>query len=123
MAPRKTRSRPPHPEDRGWVSQTMRKRGMTAIKKNYQFGKDCGTIAVLAFYNKIHGFWDGSVYTPDGESLPENTNDVVGSEAQKHGSLKKPIGQVADRDGGYRFTIFGGGRLVVDPDLDQRLPR
>ncbi|RKK31618.1 hypothetical protein BFJ69_g18789, partial [Fusarium oxysporum] len=54
----------------------MRKRGMTAIKKNYQFGKDCGTIAVLAFYNKIHGFWDGSVYTPDGESLPENTNDV-----------------------------------------------
>ncbi|KAK7571563.1 hypothetical protein V3481_018774 [Fusarium oxysporum f. sp. vasinfectum] len=77
MAPRKTRSRSPHPEDRAWVSQTMRKRGMTAIKKNYQFGKDCGTIAVLAFYNKIHGFWDGSVYTPDGESLPENTNDVI----------------------------------------------
>ncbi|KAH7184283.1 hypothetical protein BKA60DRAFT_588902 [Fusarium oxysporum] len=80
MAPRKTRSRSPHPEDRGWVSQTMRKRGMTAIKKNYQFGKDCGTIAVLAFYNKIHGFWDGSVYVPEGESLPEDTNDVVGLE-------------------------------------------
>ncbi|WKT54357.1 hypothetical protein QSH57_004941 [Fusarium oxysporum f. sp. vasinfectum] len=77
MAPRKTRSRSPHPEDRGWVSQTMRKRGMTAIKKNYQFGKDCGTIAVLAFYNKIHGFWDGSVYVPEGESLPEDTNDVI----------------------------------------------
>jgi hypothetical protein len=117
MAPRKTRSRSPHPEDRAWVSQTMRKRGMTAIKKNYQFGKDCGTIAVLAFYNKIHGFWDGSVYTPDGESLPENMNDVVGSEAQKHGRLKKPIGQVADRDGGYRFTIFGGGRLCLMASL------
>ncbi|KAF9770482.1 hypothetical protein IL306_011983 [Fusarium sp. DS 682] len=77
MAPRKTRSRSPHPDDRGWVGQTMRKRGMTAIKKNYRFGKDCGTIAVLAFYNKIHRFWDGSVYVPEGESLPEDTNDVI----------------------------------------------
>jgi hypothetical protein len=95
----------------------MRKRGVTAIKKNYQFGKDCGTIAVLVFYNKIHGFWDGSVYIPEGESLPEDTNDVVGSEAQKGGSLKKPIGRVADRDGGYRFAIFGGGRLCLMASL------
>ena len=64
----------------------MRKRGMTAIKRNYQFGKDCGTVAVLLFYNKIHGFWDGSVYVPDGESRPENTNNVVGSEAQEPGA-------------------------------------
>ncbi|KAL5603508.1 hypothetical protein FOVSG1_006258 [Fusarium oxysporum f. sp. vasinfectum] len=77
MAPQKPRSRSPHPEDRGWVSSAMRKRGMTAIKKNYQFGKDCGTIAVLVFYNKIHGFWDGSVYIPEGESLPEDTNGVI----------------------------------------------
>ncbi|SPJ91494.1 uncharacterized protein FTOL_13509 [Fusarium torulosum] len=77
MAPRKTRSRSPHPDDRTWVSSTMRKRGMTAIKRNYQFGKDCGTVAVLLFYNKTHGFWDGSVYVPVGEALPENTNDVI----------------------------------------------
>ncbi|KAF4450171.1 hypothetical protein F53441_6665 [Fusarium austroafricanum] len=77
MAPKKTRSRSPHPDDRAWVSAAMRKRGMTAIKKNYQFGKDCGTIAVLLYYNKIHGFWDGSVHLPEGESLPENTNDVI----------------------------------------------
>ncbi|KAJ4244070.1 hypothetical protein NW764_016580 [Fusarium oxysporum] len=38
----------------------MRKRRMMAIKRN-----------------KIDGFWDGSVYIPDGESLPENTNDVI----------------------------------------------
>ncbi|KAG7419277.1 hypothetical protein Forpe1208_v003514 [Fusarium oxysporum f. sp. rapae] len=78
----KPRSRSPHPEDRGWVSSAMRKRGMTAIKKNYQFGKDCGTIAVLVFYNKIHGFWDGSVYIPEGESLPEDTNGVVVSDGK-----------------------------------------
>ena len=41
----------------------MRKRRMMAIKRN-----------------KIDGFWDGSVYIPDGESLPENTNDMVGLE-------------------------------------------
>jgi hypothetical protein len=66
MAPKKTRSRSPDPNDRARVSSAMRKRGNTAIKKNYKFGKDCGTIAVLLFYNKIHGFWDGSVYTPRG---------------------------------------------------------
>ncbi|KAH7229958.1 hypothetical protein B0J15DRAFT_539656 [Fusarium solani] len=26
---------------------------------------------LLFFYNKIHDFWDGSVYNPDGEPLPE----------------------------------------------------
>ncbi|KAJ4228776.1 hypothetical protein NW757_014104 [Fusarium falciforme] len=49
----------------------MRKRGMTAIHKNYKFGKECNTTAILFFYNKIHDFWDGSVYNPDGEPLPE----------------------------------------------------
>ncbi|KAG8665266.1 uncharacterized protein FPOAC1_013245 [Fusarium poae] len=77
MAPKKTRSRSPDPNDRARVSSAMRKRGNTAIKKNYKFGKDCGTIAVLLFYNKIHGFWDGSVYTPPGESLPENTDELI----------------------------------------------
>ncbi|PNP53921.1 hypothetical protein FNYG_15661 [Fusarium nygamai] len=111
MAPQKPRSRSPHPEDRGWVSSAMRKRGATAIKKNYQFGKDCGTIAFLVFYNKVHGFWDGSVYIPEGESLPEDTNEVVGPQEQEGRSLKEPLGRIADRDGGYRFAIFGGGSL------------
>ncbi|KAI8648252.1 hypothetical protein NCS55_01494100 [Fusarium keratoplasticum] len=44
---------------------------MTAIHKNYKFGKECNTTAILFFYNKIHNFWDGSVYNPDGEPLPE----------------------------------------------------
>lgn len=91
MAPRKTRSRSPDPDDRARVSSTMRKRGTTAINKNYKFGKDCGTIAVLLFYNKIHGFWDGSVYVPAGESLPENTDELVSSPAQepRGGRLEK----------------------------------
>ncbi|RKK67632.1 hypothetical protein BFJ68_g18539 [Fusarium oxysporum] len=62
MAPEKTRSRSAYPNDRTRVSSAMRKRRMMAIKRN-----------------KIDGFWDGSVYIPDGESLPENTNDVVDS--------------------------------------------
>jgi hypothetical protein len=41
---------------------------------------------MLLFYNKSRGFWDGSVYVPDGESRPENTNNVVGSEAQEPGA-------------------------------------
>ncbi|RSL42616.1 hypothetical protein CEP54_015416 [Fusarium duplospermum] len=60
----------------------MRKRGSTAIKKNHQFGKDCNTIAVLLFYNKIHGFWDGSGHVPEGESLPDNMNEVVISDGE-----------------------------------------
>ncbi|KAF4331980.1 regulated by snt2 1 [Fusarium beomiforme] len=59
MAP-ETRSRSPYPNDRTRVSLAMRKRRMMAIKRN-----------------KIDGFWEGSVYIPDGESLPENTNDVI----------------------------------------------
>ncbi|KAF4502876.1 hypothetical protein FAGAP_893 [Fusarium agapanthi] len=77
MAPEKPRSRSPHPEDRGWVSSAMRKRGMTAIKKNYRFGKDCDTFAFLLFYNKIHQFWDGSIHIPQGETLPEDLNAVA----------------------------------------------
>ncbi|KAJ3454276.1 hypothetical protein MRS44_018170 [Fusarium solani] len=82
MAPKKPRPRVARPHDRTWVSTTMRKRGSTAIKKNYQFGKDCNTISILLYYNKIHGFWDGSGHVPEGESLPDNTNEVVISDGE-----------------------------------------
>ncbi|KAF9783584.1 hypothetical protein IL306_009185 [Fusarium sp. DS 682] len=60
MAPEKTRSRSPYRNGRTWVSSAMRKRRMMAIKRN-----------------KIDGFWDGSVYIPNGKSLPEITNNVI----------------------------------------------
>lgn len=63
------------------MGQAMRKRGMTAIHKNYKFGKECNTTAILFFYNKIHNFWDGSVYNPDGEPLPE-ANAIVSTKPQ-----------------------------------------
>ncbi|RSL44076.1 hypothetical protein CEP54_014826 [Fusarium duplospermum] len=52
---------------------------MTAIHKNYKFGKECNTTAILLFYNKIHDFWDGSVYNPEGKPLPE-ANGIVESD-------------------------------------------
>lgn len=58
------------------MGQAMRKRGMTAIHKNYKFGRECNTTAVLFFYNTIHDFWDGSVYTPDGKP-PQDADKIV----------------------------------------------
>ncbi|RTE69760.1 hypothetical protein BHE90_015856 [Fusarium euwallaceae] len=80
----------------------MRKRGSTAIKKNYQFGKDCNTIAILLYYNKIHGFWDGSGHVPEGESLPDNTNEVIKDVMQRQ--------------------VISDGELVIRPARERKQP-
>ncbi|RMI99769.1 hypothetical protein CDV36_015968 [Fusarium kuroshium] len=82
--PAESRPKGPRPWDPAWVGQVMRKRGMTAIHKNYKFGKECNTTAVLFFYNKIHDFWDGSVYNPDGGPLPD-ANVIV--RTKPHGTF------------------------------------
>ncbi|RSL39401.1 hypothetical protein CEP54_016332, partial [Fusarium duplospermum] len=83
--PADPRAKGPRPWDPAWVGQVMRKRGMTAIHKNYKFGKECNTTAILFFYNKIHDFWDGSVYNPEGEPLPEaNGIDDPDGELVRH---------------------------------------
>ncbi|KAK2922423.1 hypothetical protein FoTM2_017779 [Fusarium oxysporum f. sp. vasinfectum] len=77
MAPTKTREKVARPDDRAWVGATTRKRGNTAMKRNYDFGRDCRTTSLHFFYNPIHDFWDGSGYVPPGQSLPKNLQEIV----------------------------------------------
>ncbi|KAF5966610.1 hypothetical protein FBULB1_11578 [Fusarium bulbicola] len=77
MAPTKTREKVARPDDRAWVGATTRKRGNTAMKRNYDFGRDCRTISLLILYNPIHDFWDGSGYIPPGQSLPKNIQEIA----------------------------------------------
>lgn len=75
---------------------------MTAIHRNYDFGKDCNTTAVFFFYNKIHDFWDGSVHNPEGRTLPD-ANPIV--RMRQHGNL-----------------LFSAGWLLMVAMIDARHP-
>ena len=78
----------------------MRKRGMTAIHKKNKMAVVCNTTAILVFYNKIHHFWDGSVYNPEGKPLPE-ANGIV--RTKPHGTLFR---RMANDGGNYRYEIY-----------------
>ncbi|KAH6972666.1 hypothetical protein EDB80DRAFT_784328 [Ilyonectria destructans] len=54
-----------------WQKDRFRKRTKTAKPRTVKLGKDCNTFAFMAFYNPTHDILDGSIWVPEGQSIPD----------------------------------------------------